>query len=256
MKKTIVFLFAVFLSTSVLFAGCGDDEKKKLNGNMVTDAHATTDEAGRVLHSLLDQDNCYYEYADDDEEQQYPLAMYECDSSGVILNKDFYEYDKNGNEIKHIHYEGDIFDYTEIEEYDKNNNQVKIITYAGEEKRENLSQTLVLKYNKNGNVIECRAYDSDNALDNYDITKYLTINGEELIKSVTSYDNTNNVTSKTIYSYRSDGTNSQDVRTVYDNDGKISYKAVTGYDSEGTANDYKFYDADGNEIDDPESDVE
>jgi hypothetical protein len=241
--------------SAVAFTGCDDEETTDLKGNMVTDANSTTDEAGNIRTVYLDDTNCYSEYAEDDEERVNPIAVYQCNVYGAIQEKDFYTYDKKGNPIKQVHYEGTTLDYTQVNEYDKNNNNTKIITYAGTENRNNLTETLVIKYNKNNNIIKTMAYDSDNALDNYDETSYVTINGVETIKKNTSYDASGNVVDKTVYSYRQDGTTKKDVYTLY-SDGEVYYTRVTGYDADGIANSYTYYDADGNEIENPEEETE
>lgn len=254
MKKLLTIICIVLAFSCVILTGCGDNNSS-LKGTMVSDSNSTTDEAGNIRKVYLDDTNCYYEYADDDEERVNPIAIYECNSDGSILRRDFYTYDDDGNAIKQVHYEGKTLDYTQVNEYDKKGNNTKIITYAGTEKRSNLTETLVIEYNENNNVVKTLDYDSENALDNYDITTYVEIDGVENIKKSTNYSSEGEINNQTIYSYRKDGTTSKDIYTVY-SDGEVYYTRVTGYDATGTAITYNYYDSKGNEIDDPEESEE
>lgn len=250
MNKFLAVVFAVLVMSAVFLVGCGDEDK--LKGKVVSDydVNATTDEAGRIKKQYLDEDNRYCEYSEDDELRLYPTAEYECDANGVIKEKTFNVYNKDKKLTRCEHYVGKIFDYTEIYEYDKKGNTTKIISYAGAEKRENLVQTLVIEYDKHGNEIKAKTYDDSNALNNYEIKKYVKIKGEYLLKTDNIYTPEDELTDSTKYTYRKDGTTSKCVEVFY-YDGEVDYKSVTTFDKTGTAYEYKYYDADGNEIEEP-----
>lgn len=256
MKKIFSMMCIVSLVAVLMLTGCDNSKNNQVETSTVP---STTlgypGENGKVDPSLLDESNLYEVYADDDVERIYPLQSYECENDGTIICGDNYEYDQNHNTIKQVHYEGDILDYTEVREYDGKNQNTRIISYAGEVKRENLVSTTTLEYDDNGNQVRSETYDSDNALVSYDETTYVQIDGLNYIKDNTVYDSNHKMTSQTVYTYRSDGTPSYDVRTVYEN-GEVLYYYQTTYNSEGDAVAYDYFDKNNKKIDTPQQEIE
>lgn len=256
MKKSLSFLVILTLAVSMLLVGCGSDSQGTNTGSQSSETQPTTAEltypvGGKVDKSQLNESNMYEIYADDDVSHAYPLESFECDKDGTIKSGDINVYDSNHNIIKQTHYEGETLDYTEVREYDEKNQNTKITSYAGKVDRNNLTSTMIMEYDENGNNIKSTTYDDQNKLFSTEKTSYVKYGDTYYTKEDTIYDANNVVTTKTVYSYRSDGIQSKDIRTEYKN-GKVNYYMETSYDSEGNAVSYTYYDKNKNVIDEPQ----
>lgn len=259
MKKGISFLTIIVLMFIMALVGCGEDTQSNYveSSSQVqpTTAEPTYPVGGKVDKSLLNEDNMYEVYDVNDKQHAYPLVSFECEEDGTIINGDIYAYDTNKNVTKQTHYEGDILDYTEVREYDEKGENTKIISYAGKIDRNNLTSTMVMEYDDNGNNIKSITYDGENKLFSTEETTFVEYGGVYYIKEDIIYDADNVITTKTVYSYRSNGTQVKDVRTEYKN-GKVNYYMETGYDSDGNAISYTYYDKNKKVIDVPQDEID
>ena len=222
MKKSLSFLVILTLSVSMLLVGCGSDSQGTNTDSQNSETQPTTAEltypvGGKVDKSQLNESNMYEIYADDDVSHAYPLESFECDKDGTI----------------------------------KSGEKKKITSYAGKVDRNNLTSTMVMEYDENGNNIKSTTYDDQNKLFSTEKTSYVKYGDTYYTKEDTIYDANNVVTTKTVYSYRSDGIQAKDIRTEYKN-GKVNYYMETSYDSEGNAVSYTYYDKNKNVIDEPQ----
>lgn len=259
MKKTLSFLVILTLAVSMLLVGCESDSQTNSNSQssevQSTTAELTYPVGGKVDKSQLNESNMYEVYADDDNEHAYPLESFDCKKDGTIKSGDIMEYDSNHNVIKQTHYEGDVLDYTEVREYDEKNQNTKITSYAGKVDRNNLTSTMVMEYDENGNNTKSITYDEQNKLFSTEKTTYVKYGDTYYTKEDTVYDANDVITTKTVYSYRNDGTQVKDIRTEYKN-GKVNYYMETGYDSEGNAISYTYYDKNKKVIDEPQDEID
>lgn len=253
MKKIISLIFCSVLITTLVMTGCTTNQNKGNNsqGAVQTEEYTYPGKDGKVDPKDLDENNLYEIYDESDRDHQYPLETFECEDDGTIISGDIYQYDANHNVIKQTHYEREILDYSEVREYDEKQQLVRITNYAGEVKRENLVSSSVMEYDENGNEISCKTYDDTNALFSTQKEEYKYINGMYLLTLDSTYDVNNRLATQTKYSYRSDGTQSQDVRTEYDSKGEIKYYLQTTYDSDGIAVSYDYFDKNNKKIPEP-----
>ncbi len=175
-----------------------------VDGDLWGYAEFTYNEEGHTIGvAALDAAGNQTEYKDQLFDAQGNLTEHwaASDRDGIVkLIKNTYEYDTDGNCIKHIHYDADENPiYYDLSEYNESGNRIKESTYGidGDFRGYHLYE-----YDENNNKITYSSYDENDALTRYHLYEY-DENGN-LIKEST-YDKNGELTSYTTYEYDENG---------------------------------------------------
>ena len=175
-----------------------------VDGDLWGYAEFTYNEEGHTIGvAALDAAGNQTEYKDQIFDAQGNLTEHwaASDRDGIVkLIKNTYEYDTDGNCIKHINYDADenpIYYY--LNEHNENGDLLKRSTYGmdGDFRGYHLYE-----YDENGNRIKYSSYDEYDVLTRYQLSEY--DENENLIKNST-YDKNGEMTSYTTYEYDENG---------------------------------------------------